>query len=266
MTALLKAQNLRLEYGRLLVVEDLNLTINKGEILSIIGPNGSGKSTLLKALARLLRPAGGSIAFQGQDIWQLPEKQAAQKIAFMPQSAVLPPDLTVTEVVRLGRLPHRSFWHSFDREDEAICAEVLQLTGLEKLAQRPVGALSGGERQRVRLALSLAQQPEVLLLDEPTTYLDIRHQLALMDIVTSLHQQLQLTVVMVLHDLNQAARYSDRLVALQKGRIRAAGPVEQVFTSELLRQLYGVENEIKAVMVKGKQEQVFFPAAICGEV
>uniref|UniRef100_UPI0025D97302 ABC transporter ATP-binding protein n=1 Tax=Selenomonas sp. TaxID=2053611 RepID=UPI0025D97302 len=134
------------------------------------------------------------------------------------------------------------------------------------LAQRSLGSLSGGERQRARLALALAQQPQVLLLDEPTTYLDIRHQLELMDIVRHLHQQLGLTVLMVLHDLNQAARYSQRLVAMKRGRIIADGAVQEVFNSRLLRDLYGVENEIKTVEVRGRMEHIFFPAAVCGEI
>ncbi len=262
---ILQAQNLRLEYGHKLVAEDLSLAIRRAEITAIIGPNGSGKSTLLKALARLLKPAAGRLALMGQDLWQLPEKRVAQKIAFMPQSAMLPPDLTVAEVVRMGRLPHRSFWSSLQQQDVEICAEVMKLTGLNAFARRPLGALSGGERQRVRLALALAQQPEILLLDEPTTYLDIRHQLELMDIVASLHQKLGLTVLMVLHDLNQAARYSQRLVALQQGKIIADGPVAEVFNSRLLQSLYGVENEIKAVEVRGRIEHIFFPAAVCME-
>ncbi|BAL82882.1 putative iron compound ABC transporter ATP-binding protein [Selenomonas ruminantium subsp. lactilytica TAM6421] len=262
----LQADHLRLEYGRQLVAEDLSLTIRRAQITAIIGPNGSGKSTLLKAMARLLPPAAGRLTLLGKDLWQLSEKQAAQKIAFMPQSAILPPDLTVAEVVRMGRLPHRSFWSSFQAADEEICQQVMELTGLTSYAQRPLGSLSGGERQRARLALALAQQPEILLLDEPTTYLDIRHQLELMNIVQELHRSLGLTVLMVLHDLNQAVRYSQRLVALKKGRIIADGPVVDVFDSELVRELYGVENEIKAVEVHGHVEHVFFPAAVCGEV
>ncbi|MCR5758062.1 MAG: ABC transporter ATP-binding protein [Selenomonas sp.] len=263
---ILQGEDLRLEYGRNVVAEHLDLSVRRAEITAIIGPNGSGKSTLLKALARLLPPAAGRLTFMGNDLWQLPEKQVAQKIAFMPQSAALPADLTVTEVVKMGRLPHRSFWSSFQAEDEAVCKEVLDRTGLADLAQRPMCSLSGGERQRARLALALAQQPQVLLLDEPTTYLDIRHQLELMDIVQHLHQQLGLTVLMVLHDLNQAARYSQRLVAMKRGRIIADGAVQEVFNSRLLRDLYGVENEIKTVEVRGRMENIFFPAAVCGEI
>ena len=263
---ILQGEDLRLEYGRNVVAEHLYLSVRRAEITAIIGPNGSGKSTLLKALARLMPPAAGRLTFMGSDLWQLPEKQVAQKIAFMPQSAALPADLTVTEVVKMGRLPHRSFWSSFQVEDEAVCKEVLDRTGLADLAQRSLGSLSGGERQRARLALALAQQPQVLLLDEPTTYLDIRHQLELMDIVQHLHQQLGLTVLMVLHDLNQAARYSQRLVAMKRGRIIADGAVQEVFNSHLLRNLYGVENEIKTVEVRGRMEHIFFPAAVCGEI
>lgn len=261
---LLLVSNLRLEYGGHVVAEGLDLAIHRAEITAIIGPNGSGKSTLLKALARLLRPGAGSIKLQGKDLWSLSEKEAAQKIAFMPQSASIPPDLTVAEVLRMGRLPYRSFWSSWQASDDRICQKVMQLTGLQAFAQRSMGALSGGERQRVRLALALVQEPQILLLDEPTTYLDIRHQLELMAIVTKLHEKTGLTVVMVLHDLNQAVRYSKRLVAMKEGRILADGKVAEVFSCNLVRQLYGVENEIKTVQLQGEMRQVFFPSAVMG--
>ena len=261
---LLTANDLRLEYGGKVVADGLNLAIHRAEITAIIGPNGSGKSTLLKALARLLRPGAGSIELQGKDLWTLSEKEVAQKIAFMPQSASIPPDLTVAEVLRMGRLPYRSFWSSWQAGDNAVCQKVMEITGLQVFSQRSMGALSGGERQRVRLALALVQEPQILLLDEPTTYLDIRHQLELMAIVTRLHEQTGLTVVMVLHDLNQAVRYSQRLVAMKEGRILADGEVTEVFSCALVRQLYGVENEIKTVQVQGELRQVFFPSAVMG--
>lgn len=261
---LLLANKLHLDYGGKVVADGLDLAIHRAEITAIIGPNGSGKSTLLKALARLLRPGAGSIKLQGKDLWSFSEKEVAQKIAFMPQSASIPPDLTVAEVLRMGRLPYRSFWRSWQAGDDVICQKVLQLTGLAAFAQRSMGALSGGERQRARLALALAQEPQILLLDEPTTYLDIRHQLELMAIVSSLHEKMGLTVVMVLHDLNQAVRYSQRLVAMKEGRILADGEVADVFSCELVRRLYGVENEIKTVEVHGQRQQVFFPSAVMG--
>ena len=187
MAEILKACGLSLGYGKAEIVHEVTASINRAEIAAIIGPNGSGKSTLLKALARLLEPRAGRVEFMGEDLWQKTEREVAQKVAFLPQSAEPPGDITVMELVRMGRLPHRKFWDSFSKEDGEACREALARTGMEKFAQRPILALSGGERQRARLAMALAQQPEVLLLDEPTTYLDIRHQLALMELVEKLH-------------------------------------------------------------------------------
>ena len=165
MAEILKACGLSLGYGKAEIVHEVTASIHRAEIAAIIGPNGSGKSTLLKALARLLEPRAGRVEFMGEDLWQKTEREVAQKVAFLPQSAEPPGDITVMELVRMGRLPHRKFWDSFSKEDGEACREALARTGMEKFAQRPILALSGGERQRARLAMALAQQPEVLLLD-----------------------------------------------------------------------------------------------------
>ena len=248
MTEVLKAYGLSLGYGKAEIVHAVDAVIRRAEITAIIGPNGSGKSTLLKALARLLKPSAG--------------RAVAQKVAFLPQSAEPPGDITVMELVRMGRLPHRKFWDSFSKADGDACRAALARTGMEKFAQRPILALSGGERQRARLAMALAQQPEVLLLDEPTTYLDIRHQLALMELVENLHASLGLTVVMVLHDLNQAVRYSHHIIAIHEGRVLADGAPDAVFTEELVRELYGVESVVRDVTIAGRRTKLCLPERV----
>ena len=262
MTAILEARGLSLGYGRTQIVHAVDLSVHRAEIAAIIGPNGSGKSTLLKALARLLPPSAGSVEFLGEDLWKKAERTVAQKIAFLPQSAEPPGDLTVMELVRMGRLPHRRFWDAFSKADGAACREALARTGMEKFAQRPLLALSGGERQRARLAMALAQEPEVLLLDEPTTYLDVRHQLALMELVENLHASLGLTVIMVLHDLNQALRYSHHLIAIHAGTVLADGVPEDVFTEDLVRDLYGVESVVSEVTIAGKRTKLCLPERV----
>ena len=262
MEELLRAHALSLGYGSTEIIHAVDVCIHRAEIAAIIGPNGSGKSTLLKALARLLKPHSGTIEFLGTDIWRKSERDIAQKIAFLPQSAEPPGDITVLDLVRMGRLPHRKFWDMFSKEDEEICREALARTGMESLAMRPIRALSGGERQRARLAMALAQQPEALLLDEPTTYLDIRHQLALMELVENLHETLGLTVIMVLHDLNQAVRYGERLIAVRAGKIIADGSPNDVFTRELVRDLYGVESRVSDVEIAGRHTKLCLPERV----
>ena len=262
MTEVLKAYGLSLGYGKAEIVHAVDAVIRRAEITAIIGPNGSGKSTLLKAVARLLKPSAGRVEFLGEDLWKKTERAVAQKVAFLPQSAEPPGDITVMELVRMGRLPHRKFWDSFSEADGDACRAALARTGMEKFAQRPILALSGGERQRVRLAMALAQQPEVLLLDEPTTYLDIRHQLALMELVENLHASLGLTVVMVLHDLNQAVRYSHHIIAIHEGRVLADGAPDAVFTEELVRELYGVESVVRDVTIAGRRTKLCLPERV----
>lgn len=262
MEEILRARALTLGYGRTEIIHAVDVSIHRSEIAAIIGPNGSGKSTLLKALARLLPPRSGTVEFLGTDIWSRTEREIAQKIAFLPQSAEPPGDITVLELVRMGRLPHRRFWDSFSKVDGEICQDALVRTGMESFAMRPLRSLSGGERQRARLAMALAQQPEALLLDEPTTYLDIRHQLALMELVENLHDTLGLTVVMVLHDLNQAVRHGGRLIALRAGEILADGAPNEVFTRELVCDLYGVESRVSDIKLAGRRTKLCLPERV----
>lgn len=224
-------------YGTLQVLESLNLEVPEGKIVTLLGANGSGKSTLLKTVGRLLKPRCGTVLLDGQSVHAGDTRELARQLAVLPQLHQAPEHLTVEELVKLGRFPHR-------REagrDRAAVERALQLTRLERLRHRTLGTLSGGERQRAWIALTLAQEPRVLLLDEPTTYLDIRGQFEVLELVRQLRDELALTVLMVLHDLNLAARVSDCLVTLKDGRIHRFGTPREVLTVAELRAVFGVE-------------------------
>lgn len=255
MTASLKTQNITLQYGVHKIIDSLNISFQNPEIVSIIGPNGSGKSTLLKALCRLLIPCAGTVYLNGNDINSMKTESVAQIISVLPQSSHAPADITVEELVRFGRLPYQKFFDSLNEEDLTAVEESIKITGLDNLRERSINTLSGGERQRAWLAMALAQQPQILLLDEPTTYLDVHHQLELMELVVRLHYEKQLTVIMVLHDLNHAARYSQRLIAVKTGKIIADGKVSEVFTESIIEQLY----DVKVLITTLKKEENYYP-------
>lgn len=259
---ILEAQHLSIAYGKKLVAKDMSLKVYPGDIISIIGPNGSGKSTLLKALARLLPLHKGRVLLEGQDMAEMKEKEIACRMAVMPQSTEFPGDFTVRELVAMGRMPYRGLLSEFTRTDAAAVNRALELTNMLIYQHRSVLSLSGGERQRARLALALAQEPKILLLDEPTTYLDIRHQLELMLLIHKLHAELGLTVVMVLHDLNHAARFSNRIVAVENGCIMEDGTVKEVFLPNTIQKLYGVENTILTLEEAGQRHLVCLPHGI----
>lgn len=255
----LNAQAVRLQYGETVVAETMHFSIRRPEIISIIGPNGSGKSTLLKALGRLLKPSGGMVLLNGKNIHSLAPQEVARTMAILPQSAVAPGDMTVFDLVAFGRSPHQGVFAELNNTDLLEIAAALDATGMTAFKDRPLRCLSGGERQRAWLALALAQQPEILLLDEPTTYLDIRYQLELMQLVASLHRRRNMTIVMVLHDLNHAARFSDRIVAIRKGCIVADGAVEEVFINETLEFIYDVKMTILMAEEGDRRYPVCFP-------
>ncbi|MGE5509383.1 MAG: ABC transporter ATP-binding protein [Chitinophagales bacterium] len=242
---ILEAKKLHLAYDEREIVRDLDLAIKAKEVISLIGPNGSGKSTVLKALSRALKPRHGAVYLHGKDLQSMAPTRLARQLALLPQGPDAPADLTVRELAWYGRSPHVRWWERPSSTDAEVVSWALSETKLEHLADRPVATLSGGERQRAWIALALAQTPEVLLLDEPTTYLDISHQLEVMELVRRLNHSLGLTVIMVLHDINQAARYSHRLIALQEGRIVAQGEPSRILTPALLRQVFGVEARIE---------------------
>jgi iron complex transport system ATP-binding protein len=243
-TARLTARDLTLGYGERTVVEHLDLDVVDGGVTAVIGPNGCGKSTLLRALGRLLRPRGGEVLLDGRRIDALPTRDVARALGMLPQSPTAPEGLTVADLVGRGRHPHRSWFRQWSGDDEAVVAEAMAWTGVSDLADRPVDALSGGQRQRAWIAMALAQGTDLLLLDEPTTHLDLAHAVDVLDLVDRLHTERGRTVVMVLHDLSLAARYADRLVALRDGRIVAQGAPRDVITPELLADVFGLHAAV----------------------
>jgi iron complex transport system ATP-binding protein len=233
------------------VVDGLSLAVPEGQITCIIGPNGCGKSTLLRALARLLRPTSGAVLLDGRVIHRLPTKQVARRVGLLPQAPVAPQGLTVTDLVARGRFPHRRLFDQWSPEDEAAVEQALTATSTQDLRDRRVDELSGGQRQRVWIAMALAQRTAVLLLDEPTTHLDVAHQLEVLELLAELNVSGGRTIVMVLHDLNEAARYGHHLVAMRAGRIVAAGPPEVVVTAETVRAVFGIDSHILTDPVTG---------------
>lgn len=238
----LDVQNLTGGYTAIPIVADINLTLHTGEWLSLLGANGSGKSTLLKLCSRILKPQQGTVLLDGKAIHRQPAQVVAQKLALLPQQQTIPTGLTVYQMVSLGRTPHQPWWQwELDTQDRAKVNQALIATGIEEFRDRPVDQLSGGERQRAFLALALAQDPQVLLLDEPTTYLDINYQLQLLELLKQLNQQQRLTLITVLHDINLAARYSDRLALLKQGHLFSLGTPKDVLLPENLAQVFGIE-------------------------
>jgi len=236
--------NLKIAYDHRIIVSDLSITLPEGEITALLGPNGSGKSTVLRTLARLLTPIRGAVYIDGCNIAKIPTKQLARKLAMLPQFSEIPSAITVKELIGYGRYPHQNLLGGFSQKDIAAMEWALAVTGLEALADRIVDTLSGGERQRAWIAMALAQQTQVLLLDEPTTYLDIRHQIEVLALVRRLNQEHGITVGWVLHDLNQAAAYSDRLIMLKQGNIVTAGTPQEVMTASNIQQVFGVEMTV----------------------
>jgi iron complex transport system ATP-binding protein len=250
-TAELAARGLTLAYEGRVVVDGLDLELPRGEVTAIVGPNACGKSTLLRGLSRLLAPAAGAVLLDGADLHSLPTKQVATRLGLLPQTPTAPDGITVADLVSRGRYPHQGWFRRWTAEDDAAVAEAMVATGVAELAERPVDELSGGQRQRVWIAMALAQRTGILLLDEPTTFLDISHQLDVLDLLLDLNAARGTTVVMVLHDLNLAARYAGHLVAMRDGAIVAAGAPADVVTPELVREVFGVESVIAPDPVTG---------------
>lgn len=242
--ARLEARSISVSFGDVQVLKDLNLAIPAGRITALVGGNGSGKTTLLRALARLLKPARGAALLDGKEIFRLSSKEVARRLGILPQSPVAPEGLTVRELVTQGRYPYQSWHQQWSKEDAELVEQALRITNMTALSERTLDALSGGQRQRAWIAMALAQNTPLLLLDEPTTYLDLAHQVEVLDLLDELNTQEQRTVVMVLHDLNQACRYAHHLVVLHEGQIVASGHPSQVMTEELVRRAFGVECQI----------------------
>jgi iron complex transport system ATP-binding protein len=240
----LAADQLSVGFGDQTVIHQLSLAVEQGEILSLIGPNGSGKSTLLKSLSRSLKPSEGSVWLDGRDLHSYSAKKLACQLAMLHQGSATPSDLTVRDLVAYGRFPYQNWWHGDAPENLKILEWALTQTGLLPLASRQIKTLSGGERQRAWIAMALAQKPRLLLLDEPTTYLDISHQLEILDLIRRLNQEQAITIVMALHDLNYAARYSDTVAVLSQGNLYAVGRPDAVITPKTLREVFGVEADV----------------------
>lgn len=244
MTGGFEARGLTLGYDREAIVENLDLSIASGAFVAIVGPNGCGKSTLLRALARLLEPRGGAVLLDGRDVRDRRAKDLAREVGVLAQSAVAPDGMRVAELVARGRYPHRRAFSTWSAADEDAVVRALTSTGVLDLADRVVDELSGGQRQRVWLAMTLAQDAATILLDEPTTFLDIAHQIEMLSLFRAINREQGRTVVAVLHDLNQAARYADRIVVMRAGAVLAQGAPAQVVTAEVVREAFDLPCRI----------------------
>lgn len=240
----IRTDNITLAYDEAVIIEEVSVSVPAGSITSVVGPNGCGKSTLLRSLARLMKPRGGAVYLDGDAISKLPTREVARRLGILPQSPEAPEGLTVRELAAQGRYPHQSWLKQWSKEDERAVEKALGTTGMLEFADRPLDTLSGGQRQRAWISMALAQETETLLLDEPTTFLDMAHQLEVLQLLERLNHEEERTILMVLHDLNNAARYSHHIVALSRGEVFAAGAPEDIMTSELLREVFSVKAEI----------------------
>lgn len=247
----LGTRQVSLGYGDHEVVRRLTVDIPTGRITVIVGPNACGKSTLLRGLARLLAPSGGTVHLDGRDVRTLPTRQVATKLGILPQHPVAPEGITVTDLVGRGRYPHQGWFRRWTAADDDAVAAALEATDTLALAGRSVDELSGGQRQRVWIAMALAQRTRILLLDEPTTYLDVTHQVEVLDLLTDLNRQRQVTIVLVLHDLNLSCRYADHLIVMKQGELVAEGAPAEVITSALVSDVFALENRIVTDPVSG---------------
>ena len=237
----IKAKNLRVAYGSTTIIDDLSVEIPHGKLTTIIGPNGCGKSTLLRALSRLLPIKGGTITLDDKDITHVRRRKLAREIAVLPQSPIAPDGLMVADLVSRGRHPHQSWVNQWSTQDESEVARALELTKVSDLAHRQLESLSGGQRQRVWISMVLAQNTNIMFLDEPTTYLDMSHSIDILNLVQQLNHEMGRTVVTVLHDLNLAIRYSDHLIVMRDGEICATGSPAEIITSELLKSVFDLD-------------------------
>ena len=247
----LRARDLSLAYDGVPVVSGLDLAVPPGGITAVVGANACGKSTLLRAMARLLAPREGAVHLDGRALRSIPTRELAQRLGILPQAPVAPDGLTVLDLVNRGRSPHQTWWRQWSKADEKAVYAALEATDITDLADRPVDELSGGQRQRAWIAMAMAQGTRVLLLDEPTTYLDLAHQIDVLDLITDLNRREGRTVVMVLHDLNQACRYADHVVAMKAGRIVAEGEPAAVITADMVEEVFGLRCKITADPVSG---------------
>jgi iron complex transport system ATP-binding protein len=242
--SMLETKDLTLAYGERIIIDELNIDIPKGEITVFIGGNGCGKSTLLRSIARLLKPKQGSVLLEGDAIAKLSTKEVARKMAILPQSPTAPEGLTVLQLVKQGRYPHQTWLQQWSHKDEEIVQNALKSTKMEELQHRKVDELSGGQRQRAWIALTLAQDTDIILLDEPTTYLDMTHQIEILDLLFELNETEERTIVMVLHDLNLACRYAHNIVAIRDQKIYAQGKPETIISCQLVKNVFDMDCQV----------------------
>lgn len=247
----LSAESLTLAYGDQTIVRGLDLQVPPGRITAVVGANGCGKSTLLRALARLISPKSGQVVLDGKALHTRPSKEIARTLGLLPQSPIAPEGIVVADLVGRGRHPHQKLLARFTEHDYRVVAQSLEATGVAEFADRSVDELSGGQRQRVWIAMALAQETDILLLDEPTTFLDVAHQIEVLDLLTDLNRERGTTIVMVLHDINLAARYADHLFAMRGGDVIAAGPPSEVVTGALIRDVFDLDALVVRDPVSG---------------
>lgn len=238
------AENLGIAYVDQWIVKDLNFTVPEGKITALVGANGSGKSTILKTMSRIMNPKQGSVYLDGKSIHRQSTRKVATQLAILPQNPKAPDGLTVTELVSYGRFPHQKGFGTLSARDKEVISWAIEVTGMGEFRDRPVDQLSGGQRQRAWIAMALAQETEILFLDEPTTFLDMAHQLEVLKLLQKLNEEQQRTIVMVVHDLNHASRYAHHMVAIESGRIVAEGSPREVMTCDILKKVFGIESDI----------------------
>lgn len=243
-TPILQANDIDINYQKKNVIQSLSIQIPPQQTTVLVGPNGSGKSTLLKALTRVMSPSRGHVLLDGKSILSVPSKQLAKQLSFLPQGPISPEGITVKDLVSYGRYPHQSLLGHLSNDDLNIINNAIEMTGLSDLATRHVDELSGGQRQKAWIAMTIAQQSNMMFLDEPTTYLDIVHQIDVLNLLQKLNRQHQHTIVMVLHDLNLAARYADHIIAMKDGQIIAQGDSHHIVSSDILKKVFGIEAHI----------------------
>lgn len=241
---MIKAKDLKLCYDEKIILDDINLDIEKGKITALIGSNGCGKSTLIKAMARILMPKTGSIEMENKDILKIPSKEVSKLLAMLPQSSSAPEDLTVYDLVKQGRYPYHNLISFWSKKDEEIVLDSIRKVGLIDDKDRTLQSLSGGQRQRAWISLALAQNTEIILLDEPTNHLDIKYQLEILDILKNLNKKENRTIVMVIHDINHALKYADNIVAIKNGNILAKGHKDNVINEDLIKEVFGVSCKL----------------------
>jgi iron complex transport system ATP-binding protein len=260
MSELIKAQNINVDIKNKKILCGIDLSIDEGKIYSIIGPNGSGKTTLLRVVSRNLKPSSGSVHLNGNNIHRMNTKKVAKEMAVLTQVHSGMNDVTVKQLISYGRFAHIDWWRGKNSKDTEVIDECIEKTGLSEYAERKISTLSGGERQRAWIAMSLAQKPNILILDEPTTFLDISHQLEVMELVSRLNREENITILMVLHDINHAARYSDELIVIKDGGIFKVGKPMDVLTADTLREVFNVKASV--TMDENSDKPIFYAKSV----